>query len=139
MYDRLLDLEPADWNRRYLDYYERVKEYYKKMEEMGDPDRIEGTQPSHALQDYTGTFHNEGYGTITVVEEGDSLTAVMTGDTYPLNHYHYDVFDLYHDIKKTSWKVIFTTDRKGGINSFGVDVEPGLKAVVFKRTESDGE
>ena len=139
VYDRLLDLEPADWNRRYLDYYEKVREYVKRMEEMGDPDRKEGTQPSHALQDYTGTFHNGGYGTITVVQEGDSLSAVMTSDTYPLNHYHYDVFDLYHDIKRTSWKVTFMTDRKGGIDSFGVEVEPGLKAVVFHRIEGGDE
>ena len=136
VYDRLLDLEPADWNQRYLDYYERVKEYYQKMEEMEDQDQKKGTQPSHSIEAYTGTFHNIGYGTIMIVQEDDLLKAVMTTATYPLNHYHYDIFDLYHDIKKTSWKVAFQTDRKGEISSFGVEVEPGLKEVVFGRVES---
>ncbi|UCE19600.1 MAG: serine hydrolase [Gemmatimonadota bacterium] len=135
VYDRLLGLEPADWNQRYLDYYEKVREYYKKMEEMGDPNKKKGTHPSHPLEDYTGTFQSDGYGSITVIQEGDSLRAEMSTDTYPLNHYHYDIFDLYHNIKKMSWKVIFNTNVKGEINSFDVEVEPGLKEVVFTRIE----
>jgi CubicO group peptidase (beta-lactamase class C family) len=135
VYDQLLKLEPIDWDKRTREQYVRMKAYYEKMEKAGDPDKKAGTEPSHPLDEYAGTYKNEGYGAITVVRDGDGLKARLSTIECPLRHYHYDVFDLYHSVKRLSWRVSFRSDLKGEIASFALQLDPGLKDVIFSKVK----
>ncbi len=63
VYDRLLGLEPIDWNGRYKLKWAQIKEAVKlsnKKEE--NVLRKTGTKPSHSLQEFAGDFEESAYG-----------------------------------------------------------------------------
>ncbi len=134
--DRLLGLDPIDWNKRNLDELAKDRAESAKEEKEEDKDRTPGTQPSHPLADYAGDFENPGYGTVSVVREGDGLkmrTPVLEG---PLSHYHYDVFELKAMLLgyEQKSKVAFAADLKGDITGLSIQLEPSVKDIVFTRT-----
>lgn len=138
--DRLLGLDQVDWNKRIKDQIAKGKAEVEKAEKEADKDRKLNTQPSHPLADYAGDYENPGYGTVSVVKDGDSLkmrTPVLEG---PLSHYHYDVFELKAMLLGTEQKskVAFATDLKGNIASLSVQLEPSVKDIVFTRAADKG-
>ena len=61
----------------------------------GPPGRAEaGTQPSHALSDYAGTYEHPGYGQVTITANGSGLELQFDSHKTKLNHFHYDVFEI---------------------------------------------
>jgi len=138
--DRLLGLDQVDWNKRIKDQIAKGKAEDEKGEKEAEKDRKLNTQPSHPLVDYAGDYENPGYGTVSVVKDGDSLkmkTPVLEG---PLSHYHYDVFELKAMLLGTELKskVAFATDPKGNIASLSVQLEPTVKDIVFTRAADKG-
>ena len=80
--DRLLDLEPIDWNERFLVTYQEEKAKEKEAEEKEKAAHKQGTSPSHSLEDYVGTFEHSAYGTVTVASEGSGLTFSFSSLTW---------------------------------------------------------
>ena len=71
--DRLMGLEPIDWNGRALkrrDVAEKASAAAKKS--AGD-ERKAGTKPAHALDEYAGEYAHPAYGSVIVAVSGDSL------------------------------------------------------------------
>ncbi|MBE3561377.1 MAG: serine hydrolase [Ktedonobacteraceae bacterium] len=61
--DRLLDVEATDWHERLKNAYEQLKLQQAKMEEeINKIEPVPGTQPSHPLEAYCGTYQHPGYG-----------------------------------------------------------------------------
>lgn len=52
--DRLLGLEPIDWNTRVHELFNKLKAQMEEAKKQAASDRKPGTQPSHPMEAYTG-------------------------------------------------------------------------------------
>ena len=68
-----------------------MKEMMKEATESL-PEAINGTTPSHTLDDYTGTFEHPAYGTLKIYKQDDSLHVQFMDTEIQLRHHHYDIF-----------------------------------------------
>lgn len=57
-------------------------------------DKVEGTQPSHPLEDYVGVYGRPGYTDVTITLEDGALRLSFIGTDVELAHFHYDTFLL---------------------------------------------
>jgi len=133
VYDRMLGLEPIDWNARYKLKWAQIKEAMKlsnKKEE--DVLRKSGTKTSHPLQDFAGDFEESAYGRLTVEVSGTALKASLHGLASPLEHFHYDIYRATEDPLKGT-KLTFLTNLRGDIDRVSVPLEAGVPDIVFKR------
>lgn len=141
VFDRLLELDPIDWNTRSRDRFEKaIKERDEKREDAA-AERKQGTSPSHPLQDYEGDYEHPAYGTATVVKERKKLNCTVAGFTLPLEHFHYDVFAVPEDVPREirsyrGRRVQFFYDKKGDIDRLSVSLEPRVDDIIFKRTKT---
>jgi CubicO group peptidase (beta-lactamase class C family) len=135
IFDRLLGLDLAPWNQRYLEQEKKGKESEEEAKKKGYTPRKTGTHPSHDLTDYTGAYQSPGYGTITIALEGEGFKMTLNKLSSPLRHFHYDVFEFPENpldpLEKM--KVMFFTDVKGDISSLSIPLEPNVKEIVFTR------
>lgn len=92
VFDRMLGLEPVNWDQRYREATETAKKAEADEMKSISAGRKPGTHPSHPLQDYAGTYTHRAYGTVTIAAEGDHLRFTLNRLTGLLEHYHYDVF-----------------------------------------------
>lgn len=134
--DRLLKLDPIDWNARWLVRRERMKAAGKEAETSAQADRKTGTTPSHALADYAGEYGHEGYGVVSVTLDADRLAASYNNLSAPLEHWHYDVFNCLENPKDPvlkDTKVMFRSNVDGDVDELVVTMDPSVKPVVFTR------
>jgi len=136
IYDRLLGLDQKPWDQRFKGIIDKLKAEGEKAQKEADKDRQLNTKPSHPLEDYAGEYSHPGYGTVSVVKEGEGLKAKYNGRDFVLSHYHFDVFDLKdpEDLEAGSpVKVTFGLDLKGNIITAAAQLEPTVKDIVFTR------
>jgi CubicO group peptidase (beta-lactamase class C family) len=135
VFDRLLGLEPVDWNARFRELQKKQEESEEEAKKKGYTPRKEGTQPSHPLADYAGEYEHPGYGIVRVAQEGDALKITYNRMTSPLRHFHYDVFEVPEDpldpFEKA--KVQFQMNVNGDIDRVLLPLEPNVKEIVFTR------
>ncbi len=135
IYDRLLGLDQKPWAQRFKEIIDKMKAEAEKAQKEADKDRQLNTKPSHPLEDYAGEYAHPGYGTVSVLKDGDGLKARYNGRDFTLSHYHYDVFDLKdpQEPEGGAIKVTFGLDIKGNIMTAAVQLEPTVKESVFTR------
>ena len=134
LYDRLLGVEPFDWHTHFMDFVNKMKAQAKEAEAKSDEERIADTQPSHALDAYSGEFENPGYGLFSITQKDDgTLEASYNNIASRLEHYHYDVFEMFNDLMDTRLKVVFYTDAKGQISNLEIAYEPTGSPIEFAR------
>jgi len=131
--DRMLGLGPIDWSRRIKDQMDKAKAEAAKAKDEADKDRKLNTKPSHPLGDYAGDYENPGYGSLSIVKDGEDLKAKFNSFEFKLTHYHYDTFELYNALFDIKQKLSFETDAKGNIASLSIPLEPTVKDIVFTR------
>ena len=111
----------------------------KQMEKMfGKP--IEGTVPSHPLEDYTGVYHNECYGDITVTLEDGKLFFEFHHDRSALKHFHYDCFQLMSEESLLyEFVVEFLTEQKGKVDriKFAIALDPSVPDEIFTKVSKE--
>lgn len=133
--DRLLNVDRDDWNQDLYDSW--LKSTDKSLIEEGNNEaRVENTNPSHKLSEYSGMYKHPGYGEFEIQYSNDVLTAHFPRLSMKLEHYHYDVFELKPIDPKTAdmgLKVNFTSDMKGDISALHIPTEAGLDPMEFKR------
>lgn len=136
--DRMLRLSYINWNGIRKKASDEAAAQEKKSSPQ--PANHPGTRPSHAASAYAGSYTNAGYGTIHVINRGDSLFTYFANDSAWLKHYHYDVFSLVgydketHQIDTTddaSLRFTFQFGENGEMQSFFVPVEGSLKPIEF--------
>lgn len=133
-YDRLLGGEGKDWHTYYKGFHDKVKEQAEKAKAESASDRVEGTQPAHALDAYVGEYENPAYGVCTISQRDDgSLLTTYNRLEMPTAHYHYDIFEATLESNETNFKLAFTTDLKGNVASVAIQLEPSVSASVFTR------
>lgn len=133
--DHLFGLDEVDWNERFMKQHNELKEAQEKGKEKSATDRVPDTRPSHALAAYVGDYAHPGYGVLSVHlnEDGNGLQATFNTMTFPLTHYHYDIFDINVERFEIDMKASFSTSVKGDITEFIVPLEPTVNDIVFKR------
>ena len=131
VYDRLLELEPVDWNSRFKLRYEQFK---SAAEESEDKEakilKKTGTKPTHVLSDYAGTYESESYGKVKVSQEGQKLKVSYGELSSPLEHWHFDIFNATEDPVKGT-KVSFLSNVRGDIDRLTMPMEPSVAEIVF--------
>jgi hypothetical protein len=131
--DRMLGLSPVDWSKRLQEQMAKAKAEGEKAKKEADKDRKPGTKPSHPLEDYAGDYENPGYGTISVLREGEELKFRFNSLESTLTHYHYDIFEFFNELYGQKQKLSFTTDPKGNVGGLSIQFEPTVKDIVFTR------
>ena len=137
IYDHMLELDAIDWSGRFQQLESKQKAAEEEAKKKGLTNRKSGTHPSHDLNDYTGRYENDGYGTLTIQSAGDHFSLTLNKISAPLQHYHYDVFEV---PENTSWalektKLRFIANMDGDIDSIGIPLEAGAPEIIFTRTE----
>ncbi len=132
VYDRLLGLDPVDWNGRIREAMEEAEEEEGEGEEEADPNRQADTTPSHPLADYAGEFEHPGYGLMSVTLEDDVLSVYYNGGDVELEHYHYDVFRITSDEFEDT-RITFGMNESGDIETASVPLQEGVSPIVFTR------
>lgn len=135
VFDRLLGLDQVPWNQRYLASEVGGKKSEQEAKDKGYTPRKLGTHPSHDLKDYAGDYSNPGYGSVTIAPNGGAFKLTLNKVSKPLEHYHYDVFQVPADPLDPFEKmtVEFLTDLDGDISSLSMPLEPSVKDIVFTR------
>ncbi|HKW65611.1 MAG TPA: serine hydrolase [Candidatus Acidoferrum sp.] len=137
VYDRLLGLDPMPWFDRFKALEAKGKKEEEEAKKNKPTDRKTGTHPSHNLVDYAGEYENPGYGSVKVALKGDALELSLNKlGPYPLEHYHYDVFQVpeENDSFAAGEKFQFEMNKKGDIDRIAASLEPSLgEDIVFTR------
>lgn len=138
--DRLLGVDKTDWNKDLYQSYTDGLEAAKNIE--SESTQKTGTSPSHNLKDYSGKYTNEGYGSMQITLENDTLFLNLPREKFWLSHYHYDVFtpiELGEELDDGTplLFVNFTTNDLGEISSARMMLQAGLDAIEFKNTPAE--
>ena len=114
-----------DWSSAFKDLYDGFSR--QQVEETADWEakRKKGTTPSLALEEYTGTYAHEMWGTIEVSlnAAGDQLVARLGRTSYlDLTHWHHDVFrGDYRMAGFGSDYIRFLVDREGQVEAIDLN------------------
>ena len=114
-----------------------------QIREFKSAQRLPGTQPSHALADYTGIYSHPAYGELEVLQHKECLFVRFHGQESKLIHHHYDIYILenlqvelnlqgYGDIE-----VQFNSDLQGKISIAEVRFEPEAEPVRMLKKEPE--
>lgn len=123
--DRLLGLEPVDWNAFTKEADAASEEVMKTLSVLDRATRKLDTSPSHPLDAYTGTFQHPLYGTFQFTTTGKQLTATYHQAAIPLEHWHFDVFTGWVEyFMPLQLAFHFVTDIYGDLNEVKVDLDP---------------
>lgn len=135
IYDRLLGLDSIDWIKRFQDLDNKQKAAEDEERKNEASERKPNTHPSHELKDYAARYENPGYGILTIQTDGTALKASLNQLFFPLQHYHYDVFESPPDSTGPVdiGKLRFLTNMKGEIDSIAAPLEPEAPEIIFTR------
>jgi CubicO group peptidase (beta-lactamase class C family) len=137
--DLILGLDPIDWNGEALEERAKSRQATEEAEEKKETTRRVGTNPSHALGDYTGRYVDAGYGPLEIAIESDgdrALELTFNGITAPLEHWHYDVWsgaETGGDPTFENEKFLFRTNVEGQIAAVEAMLEPRGAPIVFEK------
>ncbi|UCH82574.1 MAG: serine hydrolase [Candidatus Latescibacterota bacterium] len=132
IFDRLLGLETIEWNDRYQTIWAQLEQAQDQAKTLEDINRKKNTKTSHPLDDYAGTYTHPAYGSLAVSKDGKKLTGAYNGMSYPLEHWHYDVFET-TGYRFEGIKLAFLTNLNGDIDRLSVALEQTVDAIVFKK------
>ena len=131
VYERLLGMSLTPWSERMLEIRLKGKEAGKAARARAGGERVAGTKPSHALEDYAGEFEHPAYGVLTVAKQGEGLLFDFHKARLPLSHFHYDRFDTPDDEEEGKWSVNFASSPQGEVDKALVSLDEA--EVTFAR------
>lgn len=138
--DRMLKLPYRNWDNILKAQIAKNKQAAASRQSSDSLNRKLGTRPSHSLADYEGVYNSDGYGSITVTRNGDSLNASLNRIKILLRHYHYDVFNAFVLDDKNQvepgqepQKFRFEMNNKGDIETLAIALEPNVSDIKFKK------
>jgi CubicO group peptidase (beta-lactamase class C family) len=118
--DRLLGLSLTPWSARYRQDYLKAEADGKRRKDSIRATQVKGTQPSHPLAAYAGTYVNPIYGEMIIQHKGTALALQFRRQALPLQHFHYDQFITAEEETsgQPDYRLHFQTNSKGEIGSF---------------------
>jgi hypothetical protein len=140
--DRLLGLDQIDWHSRLKANFERTSLMQREAVKPEEEAVVKGTHPSHALDEYLGTFEHPAYGFIRIKKPLKTSDAVFKGEfnsfKSTLVHHQYDSFasprDVPYVVDPLGFRVVtFHSNDRGVIDRLSTPMEVGLADTVFYR------
>lgn len=139
-FDAIVGLASAQTLEEKLALYEKKVADTRKRNEVVT--RVQGTVPSHALEDYTGRYKHPGYGAIEIIQQGVGLLLRRGDLVLPLEHWHYDawiaqdtqMFTIHmpHIFDRAS-RMLFETNMDGEVCAVSLNLESGTPAARFQK------
>lgn len=113
--DQLLGLPKKDWDGWYAGR-ERIAESREQTREREhELQRHKETKPSRELVAYAGAYEEPAYGTARVSVENEALVLRWSSFTLPLEHYHFDTFDVTGERRLPREQVTFSLAAAGNV------------------------
>lgn len=134
--DRVLGLEPREWIAEAAEKRDKAKAAGKAAEEQKAIFRVEGTSPSRELAAYNGEYEHPGYGVVEITEKDDGLVLLYNGMEMPLEHWHFDVFNVAErddEVIPENLRANFLADARGRVSRVALPLEPFVDPIVFER------
>jgi CubicO group peptidase (beta-lactamase class C family) len=135
VYERLLGMDQTPWIQRGLDIRLKAKEANARARKKAGEDRVQHTNPSHALADYVGEYENAAYGLLKIGLKDKQLLFDFHKITMPMTHFHYDRFDTPDDEENGKWSVNFKTNPQGDIELAVMSLDEA-EAVFTRKPET---
>jgi len=134
--DRAMGWEPLPWTTRMGDYEAERNEKIKAGAEGLKAMQVQGTNPSHPLEAYVGTFTNNGYGDLHIKVEDGKLNGIYNHIPVTLAHFHYDTFLMHLEMPspQVTVPVRFEADITGTIRRVLIPWEELTGEIEFVRT-----
>lgn len=95
VYDLLMGIDRTDWSRVYLEDFKQTQKSQKEQKTKRLASRARNTRPTLPLEEYTGKFTSDIYGTATLVKEAGQLKMKLSAHPRfeaTLTHRYYDTF-----------------------------------------------
>lgn len=126
VFDILLNRPESDWSARY-------QELDKKRRAAAKPSiRVGGTKPQWDFTALAGTYSHPAYGSVEITT-GPAMR--WYGQTMPIEHYHYDVFETKppdgSGLPRT--RVQFRGGLDGQVEELRIPLEAALPPIVFRK------
>lgn len=125
--DAYLGLPEKDYSAEMLARWEKRQEHDTRIENRKNA-RVMNTKPSLPLESYTGTYHADIYGDITISQSKDNLQISFehTPDfEATLTHWHYDIWKI-NWRKPLAWfsfgTIKFQLDHQLNVEGFTFDI-----------------
>jgi CubicO group peptidase (beta-lactamase class C family) len=131
--DRLLGLPENNWNQRWHAMYTELYTSIDQDREVAAEEQKQEAPLSHPIEAYEGEYAADGYADFVVKLEGENLLGWVAGDWYPLQHYHFDIFNLDLERFELRLPVAFLTNVQGEIDAVSLQLEPQVEPRLFKR------
>lgn len=136
--DKVLGLKYTDWTTSRKKAMDKANADGKEAMKSEVKDTAATHPATHDLASYAGVFENKGYGKLDVRLLHDSL--LVNNTTHPLyiKHKNYDFFDVMVGFKKgydttNAMPMHYEMDNNGMINKISMELEQGVKPIVFDR------
>jgi len=107
-----------DWNSDILALYHGQQQKQEEQWKKTESERIDGTQPGLALEDYLGTYRHPAFGDLQLVQTEQDLILKAGRSQLELSHWHLDTFLA--ELKSMDWKFLlpFSISGEGQVQSF---------------------
>lgn len=136
LFDRTLGLSALPWDERARQDADKIKEVLAKGKEESGAEGAAEAPLTHALSAYTGEYVHPGFGTFSIVQEGERLKGLFNEKEFALKHLYYNIFQASQELFDFHCKVAFSINLKGEIESLSIGLEPEAKPLVFTRPAS---
>ncbi len=134
--DRLLNVTITDWTTRLKEAAAKA-EALAKQKTMADTADINFLPVVHPLKDILGSYTNDGYGSLRIVKNNDSLQLIFNGNTFYLKHKTADIYNAIGDEAITDGEMIpinFRTNNNGLVTALSIsNFEPAVDEIIFTR------
>jgi CubicO group peptidase (beta-lactamase class C family) len=140
LYDRLLGLEPLDFDTAYFELWKSMDADLRGQREERLALRQPGAGPPRPLEEYTGFYEHPGLGRVTVTsEEGRLRAALNDRDEVALEHLRHDVWLSAHDLRIELDSLVFRflSSREGDIDAVDLSQDGGPQELVFQRIPAE--
>jgi CubicO group peptidase (beta-lactamase class C family) len=134
--DRLLGVVKTDWTGRMKASRDKAAEA-AKLKAASDSAAVKYFPPVHPVSQLTGTYTNDGYGSLVVSLIKDTLRILYNGNLYKLKHKTCDLYSATGDEAITdgeAFPVLFRYNTDGEIKELALqNLEPAVKELVFTK------
>lgn len=135
IFDAYLGVAPGrDWNADLLKSVKSLEAQGEEAAKKSEAGRIKDTKPTHAPEQYAGTYKNDLYGDVKVTHENGKLNLRFgPAFTSDLEHWHYDTFRAkFPGATVANAFVTFALNAQGKIDNAILNL-PGVAEYPFKR------
>ena len=123
IFDAYLGLPERDWSAEMLEAVNALKKQVEALKAEYEPKPIGGTKPSLPLSEYTGTYANDLYGEIKILENNGNLVAELGPYAVRenLDHWDFDIFQMtFSSPLLPDLPVTFIIDVTGGVSKLEI-------------------